>query len=405
MARRLKILTACAFGAAALALAVGLLIPPPKVEGNTILLGATLSLSGRYATNGINTYNGYEIAVERINAAGGIKVGGKKYNLKIIYYDDESSPALGASLAERLIKQDGIKFVLGPYSSEMTKAVARVTEQYRIPMVEAEGASPSLFDHGNKYIFGVLSTAENYLANFIQLAVEKLGKNPKDLKLAIVVQNDRFSLHVRRTVWNDARKYGIEVIIDNKLPSLISDMSRTLEEVRKNNPDILVISGHSKGAEAAARQIKETDIRPPIVAMTHCEAARIIQKFGEATEGFYCPGQWASSLPYKDHLFGTAMDFSIAIKEAYPEENYTHVPYQSASAAAAVMVWKAAFERANSFDTERLRAALASTKLDTFYGRIEFGPGGQIISKPMILRQIQNGQYIVVGPGMTSSGG
>ena len=115
-----------------------------KVEGDTIVLGSAISLTGKYSTNGIHAKNGYDLAVKKINEAGGVKVGDKSYKLKVVYYDDESTPARGAQLAERLIKQDGVKYMLGPYSSGLTKAVAPVTEKYQIPMVEAEGASRSL---------------------------------------------------------------------------------------------------------------------------------------------------------------------------------------------------------------------------------------------------------------------
>ncbi len=239
------------------------------------------------------------------------------------------------------------------------------------------------------------------MENLIGLAAIKAreaGKDPKDLKLAIAVQGDRFSLYIREAVLKDARNYGIEVIIDDKLPDALNDMSGTLEKVRKMKPDILVISGHAKGAETAARQIGEMQVHVPMIAMTHCEAAKIIQKFGKATEGFYCPAQWAPSLPYEDDLFGTARDFANAVKKAYPDEEYENVPYQYASAAVALMVWKDAFQRANSFDTEKLRAALTATDLKTFYGRIRFAKTGEINSKPMVLRMIQNGKYVIVAP-------
>ncbi|MBO6481721.1 MAG: ABC transporter substrate-binding protein, partial [Pelagibacteraceae bacterium] len=130
-----------------------------KVEGEYIVLGAAVSLTGKYSTNGKHTQNGYNLAVERINSKGGVKVGGKSYKFEIIYYDDESNSKRAAQLAERLIKQDGIKYMLGPYSSGLTKAMAPVTEENKIPMVEANGASRSLFTKGYKYLFAVLSPA------------------------------------------------------------------------------------------------------------------------------------------------------------------------------------------------------------------------------------------------------
>jgi len=115
-----------------------------KVVGDKIILGAAVSLTGKYSSNGVHTQNGYNLAVDRINSMGGVKVGGKSYKFEIIYYDDESNSGRAAQLAERLIKQDGVQFMLGPYSSGLTKAMAPVTEKYQVPMVEANGASRSL---------------------------------------------------------------------------------------------------------------------------------------------------------------------------------------------------------------------------------------------------------------------
>jgi branched-chain amino acid transport system substrate-binding protein len=79
------------------------------------------------------------------------------------------------------------------------------------------------------------------------------------------------------------------------------------------------------------------------------------------------------------------------------------VPYQAAQASAAVLVWKDAFERAQSFDTEKLRNSLAATNMMTFYGPIDFGPAGNNVAKPMVLRQIQDGDYNVVAPSKFAS--
>jgi branched-chain amino acid transport system substrate-binding protein len=392
-----------ALGIAALSLAAAA-PASAKVEGDTIILGSAISFTGKYSTNGIHASNGYNLGVKRINEMGGVKVGGKSYKLEIKYYDDESTPARGAQLAERLIRQDGIKFMLGPYSSGLTKAIAPVTAKYKIPMVEAEGASRSLFTQGNKYIFAVLSTSEQYLASSIDLAAEiakKNGRQPKDLKLAMAFENDPFSLDVRAGVVDDASKYGIKIVIDDKLPRDLADMSATLTKVKALKPDILVISGHSKGAATAARQIKEMKIDVPMIAMTHCEAAKVISKFGDATNGFLCPTQWAETLSYSGEYFGTAAEYDQLFKATY--EGYRNVPYQAAQASAAVLVWKDAFERANSFDTEKIRDALAATDMKTFYGDIKFSEAGNNIAKPMVLRQIQNGKLNVVAPSKWAS--
>ncbi len=391
--------------AAVTALSVALAGPAAaKVEGDTIILGSAISLTGKYSTNGIHAQNGYELAVKRINEQGGVQVGGKAYKLKVIYYDDESTPARGAQLAERLIKQDGVQFMLGPYSSGLTKAIAPVTEKYKIPMVEAEGASRSLFTQGYRYLFAVLSTSEQYLASAIALAAEiaeKEGRKPSDLKLAMAFENDPFSLDVRAGVVDDAKKFGMQIVIDDKLPRDLSDMSATLTKVKAVKPDLLVVSGHSKGAATAARQIDEMKIDTPMIAMTHCESAKIVANFGAATNDFLCPTQWAETLSYSDKYFGTAAEYDELFKATF--EGYKNVPYQAAQASAAVLVWKDALERANTFDVEAVRDALAATDMKTFYGNIKFSEAGNNIAKPMVLRQIQDGVFNVVAPSEWAS--
>lgn len=399
---RILFRTATTLVVAALAFASG--SATARVEGDTIILGSAISFTGKYSTNGIHASNGYDLAVKMINDAGGVKVGGKTYKMKVEYYDDESTPARTAQLLERLIKQDGIQYVLGPYSSATTKAAAPVTEKYKIPMVEAEGASRSLFTQGYRYLFAVLSTSEQYLASSIALAAElaeKEGRKPQDLKLAMVFENDPFSLDVRAGVMDDASTYGMTIVIDDKMPRDLNDISATLTKVKALKPDILVISGHSKGAATAARQIKELQINVPIIALTHCEAAKIVDNFGPATEGLLCPTQWAETLSYEDSLFGTAAEYDARFKAEFPD--YKNVPYQSAQASAAVLVWKDAFERAQSFDPDKLRDALAETDMATFYGGIKFAPEGNNIAKPMVLRQIQDGKFNVVAPSKWAS--
>ena len=363
----------------------------------TITIGSAISLTGKYSTNGEHTKNGYDLAVDMINKNGGVNVGGKNYKLEIRYYDDESTPARGTELAERLISQDGVKFMLGPYSSGMTKAIAPVTERHGIPMVEANGASRSLFTQGYEYLFAVLSTSEQYLASAIDLAAEtsdNLGKKPSEIKVAMAFENDPFSQDIRAGVIDDAKKHGMNIVIDDELPRELNDMSATLTKVKALRPDVLVVSGHAKGAATAVRQVEDMRVNVPMLAMTHCDSAQIIQKFGDAAEYTLCASQWAPTLSYSDDLFGSAADFAALFEKTY---GYAP-PYQAAESAAAVEVFADAFERAGSLDTKKVRDALSATEMETFYGNIKFDDTGKNIAKPMVLYQVQNGEYVVVAP-------
>jgi branched-chain amino acid transport system substrate-binding protein len=388
---------ALATGAAALAVSVaGTAVA--KVEGDTIILGSSISLTGKYATNGLHTQRGYDYAAKVINEAGGVKIGGKAYMLDVKYYDDESTPARGAQLAERLIQQDGVEYMLGPYSSGMTKAIAPVSEKFGVPMVEAEGASRSLFTQGYKYLFAVLSTSEQYLATAVHMAAEERKANfrsPSEVRVALAFEGDPFSMDVRAGVIDNINEYGMQIVIDDQLPADLSDMSTTLTKVKALKPDILIISGHSKGAATAARQIDEMKVNVPMIAMTHCEAAKVQEKFPNAATGFLCPTQWVETLAKSDPIFGSAMDWNEGFKKEYP--SYSSVPYQSAQASAAVYVWKEGFEAANSLDKDAVRDAISALEMTTFYGDIKFSEAGNNIAKPMFMRQISaDGTYALV---------
>jgi branched-chain amino acid transport system substrate-binding protein len=382
--------------------AAALVCAPMAVQAQTcedLILGAAVSATGIYAANGNNTKNGYEFAVKKINDAGGVTIGGKCYRLKVKYYDDESTPARAAQLVERLIDQDKVKYMLGPYGTPLTKAILPVIEKYRIPLVQAEAASRSLFTQGYKYQFAILATSDKYLTGMIDMAADIAKKANKDLanvKIAMIYQDDAFSLDVRQGVVDSMKKYKMQAIIDDRMPKDLNDITSFLTKIKALKPDVLIVSGHEKGAATAARQMGELQIQVPLVGVTHCEAAKLTSDFPKVVEGFICPTQWDETMKASDPMFGSAANFNKEFKAAYPQ--YKVVPYQVAQAAAAVYVWSDAFKRANSLDTEKVREALTKTDMPTFYGHAKFDPDGSDPAKDIILRQIQGGQYRVVWP-------
>jgi branched-chain amino acid transport system substrate-binding protein len=136
-------------------------------------------------------------------------------------------------------------------------------------------------------------------------------------------------------------------------------------------------------------------INVPMIAMTHCEAAKVQEKFPKAADGFLCPTQWVETLSKSDAMFGSAAEWNAGFKKAHP--SYSSVPYQSAQASAAVYVFKEAFESANNFDQDSVRDAISAVEMETFYGDIKFSDAGNNIAKPMFMRQIDSsGNYSLV---------
>ena len=301
------------------------------------------------------------------------------------------------------MKQDGVKFMLGPYSSGLTKAILPVIEKYKVPMVEGNGSARELFTKGYRYLFAVLSTSDQYLTPAIDLAAEHaadLGKTKDKIRVALAMESDPFAQDVRAGVLDDVQRQGMMVVIDDQLPPELNDMSMTLTRVKALKPDVLLISGREKGALTAIGQIEALHVYVPILAMTHCDSAQIAEKMGKAAEHVFCAHQWHRSLAYKDDVFGTAEDFARAFESAFAYEP----PYQAAQSAAAVHVFADAIKRAQSLDSEKVRDAIAATEIDTFYGPIKFDEAGRNVAKPMVLTQVQGGKYAVVYPRKSAAG-
>ena len=131
--------------AAAVTALAGLSVTPTIAQQDVITFGAALSLTGKTSTEGRLVKEGYDLYVQHINERGGFKVGNKNYRVAIKYYDDQSDANTSAKLYERLITEDGIKLLLGPYSSGITFAASPVAEKYQVPMVAAHAATRNAF--------------------------------------------------------------------------------------------------------------------------------------------------------------------------------------------------------------------------------------------------------------------
>src|SRR5262249_53938190 len=210
------------FIAAISAMALSMAIAAPALAEDTIVLGAAISMTGKTAKEGEYTRDGYQFAIDTLNQLGGIKVGGKPYKVKLKYYDDESKSERTAQLFEKLVNEDKVNLLLGPYASAPTATAAPIAEKYKIPMVEANGSAESIFNKGYKYSFMVLSPAKLYLRGVIDLVRKK---DPNVKTVAILGENEPFSKEVAAGAAEYAKSVGMEVAYHELYPSNTQDVS------------------------------------------------------------------------------------------------------------------------------------------------------------------------------------
>ncbi len=365
-----------------------------------IVLGAVLSFTGRHSASGVLARNGYELATAQLKAGGGVRIGDKCYDLRIIYYDDESSPERGVEVAKRLIEKDRVQFILGPNSAAVADSVADLTEAARIPMLNGQGTPRTLYGKGRKYLFGMVTASERHLTSVLDLAtvvVRNTGRASGSIKVALVSTDDPFVSDLRAGLLRHATGQAMIVAADEKLDPDLANMAPVLSKVRLAQADILVMTGDAKAAIVAARQIEELQVHTPIVAMTRCEAAGFTVRLGSAAANLLCAVRAVRTSGPVTVLSDYAA-FDKAYRVRFKVENSDPLPDAAAQAALALHVFGDALRRAGSRDNEKVRDALAATDVLTFYGRLRFNKDGMAPPTPVVWRQIQNGKYNVVAP-------
>jgi branched-chain amino acid transport system substrate-binding protein len=382
--------TAVGLAAAALSASAWL---PAQAQEDTITFGAALSLTGKMSTEGRLCQEGYDIYVEEINKRGGIKVGGKSYKVAIKYYDDQSDANTSVKLYEKLINEDGIKLLLGPYSSGITFATSAVTEKYQLPMVAAHAAATTVYSRGFKYLFATLTPVDQYTSNFIKMAA---AANPRAQRVALIYENSLFPQVSSDAAAKQAVDAGLEVVYKEAYPSGTKDFSAMIEAMKAKNPDVLIGSGYTGDMTVIARQTSEQKVPLKMMGVSLGPTLPgFVQTLGSRAEGILEPVQWTKDMPWKDEIFGwTAQEyFDLCTKKTGHECDY-HPPQSTA----ALQVYQRAIEKAGSLDPKKIRDELAKTDIMTAYGPVKFNDMGQNVAKGMSVVQVQNGKPVVVYP-------
>jgi branched-chain amino acid transport system substrate-binding protein len=375
----------------ALALALAAMTVAPSHAQSVIRFGASLSLTGGMATEGRLVKDGYDFYVKMANERGGIKVGNVPHKVEIIYYDDESNAQRASALIERLIVQDKVHFVLGPYSSGITFPASSVTERHRTPMVAAHAASSTIYERGYKYLFAVLTSVDQYTINMIKLAAERGAKT-----VALINENALFPQLGIDGAAAQAKAAGLQVVYKEHYPSKTTDLSPLLSAAWAKKPDVIIAGGYTADMMLLARQANELNIRPKMLGfLLGPTLPGFVESLGRNAEYVLEPIQWAPNMPWKDELFGiTAADYAARFEKEFGYKPDYHPPQSSA----ALIVYHRAIEKAGTLDPQKVRDAIAATDITTFYGPIRFNEKGQNIAKGMGVIQIQNGRPVVVYP-------
>ncbi|HXW42035.1 MAG TPA: amino acid ABC transporter substrate-binding protein [Xanthobacteraceae bacterium] len=354
-------------------------------DTNTITIGFTDSQTGPLNVDSLGQQRGYEFWRDEVNAAGGIKAGGKSYQVKFVSYDDQSVGGRVQQLYTRLINENKADFLFSPYSSGLTAPAAIITEQYSKIMIDSGGAEEKPFQLGNKYLFMVITSAGHYLSGAVAALKEK---NPH-AKIAMVYSDDPFSKTVMAAAAQQAKEAGLDVVMNESYSPSTTDFGPIVNKIISSNADAFMGGGHYSDGATLARQMYDQKANMKWVSILVAPADDKFGELGPSAMGVTVPSQWEVQVNYKPQFGPTTAEFARAFTAKFNAKP----DYHSASGYTSGVVLQRAIEQANSIDPEKVTAALNALDITTFFGHIKFmtdpGHHGLQAAHEMVLAQWQ----------------
>jgi branched-chain amino acid transport system substrate-binding protein len=358
-----------------------------------IRIGATLAQTGVYAFQGQIQLRGYQLCVKQLNARGGVLA----RKLELLVHDDGSDPATAVRLYEKLITQDKVDLVLGPFGGAIVDPVANVIEKHRIPMVAPVAGPTFIYKKGRKFIFSMAAPGEILLEGLIDLAAKKGLKT-----VALIYEDDLGGRAVRQGTIELAKKKGLQMVLADGFPQGTADFSALLTRVRTASPDVLGVSGSDPEYGAAiTRQMKALDMNPWMVGFTPgVSPPRLYEVLGRDAEFVYATATWMPELVEvrAGGLIPIARQYPGAreLVEAWKKEFPGSAP--SANAYGACQVLVEGVRRAGSLDGVKVRDAISNMDHNTVFGRFRVDQGGLQIGHKYVVYQWQDGKRAIVWP-------
>lgn len=392
----------------ALAVAAGLLVAVPGAgrlgpgpaggQAREFRVGVAISLSGIFSRDAALFKEVYDLWADTVNRAGGIKVKGAGYPVRLTYYDDESSPQKSAQLVERLATADKVDLILGGFGSSIVFAASAVTEKYKYPYISGAASANPIFERGFKYVFATL----NKTFDEVEAAAKVFSiAQPRPTRAAVIGSDHLFGKLSAEGFRKFLGEMGIEVVHFEIFPLDLQDYNSLLLKVKRTNPDLLLVGGLFSHAFRVMKAAKEVDFSPKGLSFSYGPTVpEFLKEFGKDAEGVIAASEWLPSFPFKDPVFGSAQAFNEEIRKRYGHE----ADYVQAAAAGGLVAQQAAIETLGltpplgEKQREALMEQLHRQDIQTLYGQVKFGPDGGIVQKPPIAVQIQGGRFVLVYP-------
>ena len=356
-------------------------------DTDVIKIGSIHPLTGSMAYEGQALVNAQKIAIDKINAEGGID--GKMLQLKTV--DSLGTAGGSATAAQKLINMN-VCALTGTYTSGSAQVVSRTAEKFGVPYVVTVAASETLLTNGYKYSFRVQPSTTVFSSNFIEYLPSIKTDDMKTV--AIIYEDSNYGTGIAEYIKSRIDETGLEIVGMLPYSSKASTLSAEVTKLVSLNPDILIPVGYYSDQNMLAKELIDRNITfPAIIGVANgaFSDAKFTNTYGTAADGFF-------DINYRYNPNSEEADYLLSeYRERYGEE----IPVCAIYGYESIMVIADALKRAGTTDHEALRAALAETNMTDHLlpqGEIIFDEAGENINSAGVLIQIQNGKQVIVFP-------
>lgn len=362
-----------------------------SAAASTLELGIPLPLTGPQAKFGEMAMRSYRIAMEEINAAGGIK----GMTVSLDFEDGQGKPEISRAIAEKLIDVKKQPIIFGDYSSSCSKAIAAVANERKVPYLVVTGADDSITQQHYRYVFRMNPSNAYYaegLGSFLSSVVQ-----PKSV--AILYESSDFGTSGANEMEKYGERIGMKVLLKEKYEKGAVDFKPVLTKVKSLKPDVIYMVSYVMDASLLMKQIKELRIDAKLFVGGAAGFAipEFLSNAKDASEFVVTATLWSAQVSYPG-----SKEFAEKYKSLYGD----YPSYHGAQAYSALYIIKDVIERAKSLSPEDLTIAMKATDMMTAFGPIKFedknGYQNQNFMETLVL-QVINGKHETIWPRHTAS--
>ena len=352
----------------------------------TFKIGVITSLTGPAAAFGQAHKNGYAVALEELNAKGGIN----GTPIELVYYDDQSRPDQAVQGVAKLVDRDQVPIILGAYSSESTRAIVPAVTQKQVPLIIPTSTADNVMESGSPWVFRICAGSAAYAAATLEFL--KSTNVPK--RMVIVYENTNFGQSQADAMEQAAKADGFVVLAREAYQASAPDYKALLQRVKSKDPSIVYFASYLLDASTLMRQSAQIGLNPQVYASAGTGFAAAEFPTTDKGAGLYAEYTFSTSQWLPTAKWNGSAEFDAA----YFKLTNTHPAYHAMQAHSALLTAAAAIAQAGGPQPAAIRDAVKAINLpDTPYGPIQFDEHGQN-RHPVLITQVLGGQFKIVYP-------